>query len=440
MSGRLLPALCGAVLVAALVAVAVLTAPRTRADTIALYHEGIGLSATGELVLIPEGEAPAYLPGSRVLAPAPDAPAATLAGAEDLAEQTRAWMDAGSVPGAGGRFDDLATDALLDLHALLRGGDGAIAGAMPRWHYVWPRDAAFIASGLSATGHHEDALEVLTFLQQVQAPEGTFHARYTVADQLPPDGRGLQTDGTGWALWALDNVVSAVGPTEQQELLDRFAPLLDRSTAFLLAEVAAGPLPAPSADYWEHQEHEVTLGTAAPVLAGLEAAAHLHGLRGTTERASEISAGAAQLREAIAAEFGTSGYGRYPGRSVQDAAAAFVLPPYVSEPLPGAASAWRTSIDAMARPAGGLAPGAAWPETQYSWTPQTALYAWTAASMGDDDLAMSLLTWIDEHRTATGAIPEKVGPDGAPAAVAPLAWTCALVLLTLHELEQPDRQ
>ena len=40
----------------------------------------------------------------------------------------------------------------------------------------------------------------------------------------------------------------------------------------------------------------------------------------------------------------------------------------------------------------------------------------------------------DAHRTSAGALPEKVLADGSPAAVAPLAWTAATVLLTLDRL------
>ena len=43
--------------------------------------------------------------------------------------------------------------------------------------------------------------------------------------------------------------------------------------------------------------------------------------------------------------------------------------------------------------------------------------------------AEALLAWLEAHRTASGALPEKVRPDGAPAGPAPLAWTDALVLL-----------
>jgi GH15 family glucan-1,4-alpha-glucosidase len=44
------------------------------------------------------------------------------------------------------------------------------------------------------------------------------------------------------------------------------------------------------------------------------------------------------------------------------------------------------------------------------------------------------LRWLDEHRTREGSLPEKVLSNGTPAAVAPLAWTAATVLIALDEL------
>ena len=117
------------------------------------------------------------------------------------------------------------------------------------------------------------------------------------------------------------------------------------------------------------------------------------------------------------------------------AALAMALPPFQDAALPGAEAAWRLSARGMARPAGGLAPGQEWGESDYSWTPQTALYALAAASLGDDAQAHDRLDWLASHTTLTGSIPEKVGPDGGSAQVAPLIWSTSLVLLTLAELD-----
>lgn len=45
-----------------------------------------------------------------------------------------------------------------------------------------------------------------------------------------------------------------------------------------------------------------------------------------------------------------------------------------------------------------------------------------------------MLGWLATHRTGAGSLPEKVLFDGRPAAVAPLAWTAANVLLAIDAL------
>ena len=89
---------------------------------------------------------------------------------------------------------------------------------------------------------------------------------------------------------------------------------------------------------------------------------------------------------------------------------------------------------AMGRPAGGVAPGVGWKNDGISWTPETALFAAAWAASGERDRAESLLGWLGDHRTDAGSFPEKVLFDGRPAAVAPLAWTAALVVIARHEL------
>ena len=61
--------------------------------------------------------------------------------------------------------------------------------------------------------------------------------------------------------------------------------------------------------------------------------------------------------------------------------------------------------------------------------------AYTAAASGRRGTAAYWLDWLDEHRTAWGSLPEKVTARGRPAGPGPLAWTAALVVLALAELE-----
>lgn len=423
------------VVAVALVAAAALVKPRAPVAHNSLYQNGVAVDPEGNPVVIAAGEQPQYLAGTRILDPGPGD---QLEAAEILASASHQWLAEGEIPGAGHGYGELATTALLDLRALTTEHGGVLAGPSTNWRYIWPRDASFVAVAYTATGHPTDAIAILEFLQEVQEADGSFHARYLPDGSGVPDERGLQTDGSAWVLWALDRLLTAAPELglDAEQLREQFTPMIERSTDYLLGQISTSTgLPLPSADYWERQESQVTLGTAAPVLAGLEASERIHRGAGLTPRADHLAERTEQLRGAITESFGRYGYGRYPNRTVQDAAAAFTLPPFLTEPLPGALVAWQTSIGTMQRPAGGLAPGAAWREPSMSWTPETALYAWAAASNGQDEMAWQWIEWIDEHRTATGSIPEKVGPDGSPAHVAPLTWSGALVLLTLAELD-----
>lgn len=416
------------------------TLERPRLDVVGPYADGVGLAPDGTPVLLRPGQGGSHLPGSRVVVPADDATAQDVRDADLLAEQQQTWLASGTIPGTEDGYGEMVAGALLDMAVLTGEHGGTVAALNANWRYVWPRDTSFVAAAFAATGHADEAIGNLEFLQRVQGADGSFEARYLPDGTGTPDDRLPQTDGTGWALWSLDRVLEATerdGSVDTVALAEQLAPLLDRGTAFLLAQVDnPRSLPAPSSDYWEHRERRLTLGTAAPVLAGLEAATRTHARLGQDDRAAETAEAADRLRTAIESAFGAHGYGRYPGRSHADSASAFVLPPLQPEPLAGAEQAWRDSVPLMMRPGGGIAPGAGWKEASLSWTPETALYAWAAAGLGDDETARDWLDWIQEHRTPLGAIPEKVGPDGAPAGPAPLAWTSALVVLTAVELDR----
>lgn len=394
----------------------------------ALLLDGVARDASGALLAIPAGARAAYLPGTRVVDPT----------ALDAAAADRAWLAAGTVPGAGGPYEDMVAGALLDLRALTLANGAVLAGNSPRWRYVWPRDASFAAAALAATGHTDDALRILVHLQDLHARSGVFQARFLPdGTGAVPDDRSPQSDGAGWVLWATDRLLAALPDDAARiDAATRLAPLVDAARAFIAEQTATTTgLPFPSSDYWEVREDRLTLGTAAPLLAGLEAAARIYVWAGRADDAAAAASAAGHLRGAVVAGFGRNGYPRYLGGRESDAATAFLLPPFQPTALDGAWPAWEASIPRMARPAGGLAPGAGWRADGVSWTPQTALYALAAAHRGDDERAERWLTWLDAHRTASGALPEKVRADGSPAAVAPLAWTCALVVLTVQAFD-----
>jgi GH15 family glucan-1,4-alpha-glucosidase len=188
-------------------------------------------------------------------------------------------------------------------------------------------------------------------------------------------------------------------------------------------------LPRPSPDYWELPETQPTLGTAAPLLLGLRAAADLAAARGDAA-APRWADAAKRLSTAITRQFGATGYRRYARDGASpDSAIAFLSPPLAGPPDDPTlvAAIARTEHDLL-MPSGGLRPGNIPRVGGVAWTPATALFALAHAHDPGFDRWYG---WLVAHRTALGEFPEKVTDRGRPASVAPLAWTDAIVLLAL---------
>lgn len=409
--------------------------------------------------LLPEEPLPTLRNGPGWAA-APPFAATSLGGALLRPAGDLAWLRRGWIPGSGaldvpvGERGAAGTDvpsrttvtrtALLDLRRLTRPNGAVAAGPDAPWAYTWPRDTSFVAAAYAVSGYVDDAWRALDFLASVQHADGGFEARYLLDGSGVPDDRPRQSDGAGWVLWGLDEVRVATG---EGALPPSLRPLRDRATEFVLRLTADGSvLPPVSPDFWEVRERRLTLGVAAPLAAGLEASARTYAAEGAHVRAAELGAAATRLRILIREHFGPA-YERHGDSGGVDAGVAMLMPPFTEE-YDGAARVWSAYPELALRTAGGIAPGAEWKQDGVSWTPETALVAYTAAASGRVDVAEQWLDWLRAQVTPWGSLPEKVLPDGSPAGPAPLAWTAALLVLTEHELdarrasvgaEQPQR-
>ena len=348
-----------------------------------------------------------------------------------------AWLSLGSVPGKGTRWEEMSRTALLDLHQLCRPSGAVVAGAGGSWDYAWPRDTAFVAVALARTGHQSEALQALRFLQRVQLADGGFEARYLLDGSGPPDDRARQSDGAGWALWAAWEVSRSSGEVGASASLRL---LLDHATGFALATTRDGrQLPPPSPDYWEVGVRRTSLGTVAPLLAGLQASQKMYDALGEHALAQRSGLAESRLRAIVGDRFGDRwerfGSGGFGAGGGLDASITFLMPPFAQSPSSPVVAAWMRYQSEALRPAGGLAPGVQWKRDGISWTPETALVTYTAAMSGRPELSAHWMDWLSDHRTRWGSVPEKVLATGAPAGPAPLAWTAALVVLTTAELD-----
>ncbi len=349
----------------------------------------------------------------------------------------RDWLRTGLVPGATAAQCSMATRALLDLRLAVQPDGAVVIGWHSGWEYAWPRDSSWVAVALAGTGHPAMAYQILRFLQRVQADDGTWAARYRPDGSGPVrDGRPAELDADGWVLWAVWSwaVTQQLGPgSPSRRELALLGPMVTRAADAAARSLTGDGLPGAAMDYWEDSV-QVTLGTAAPLLVGLRAAADVAAdIGGATAGgdARRWADSAARLAGGIAATFGRTGYQRTPTGSGADAAVTFLGPPFAM-PDPQVLRAAESAQQTLAVANGGLRPGAIWPGTPgVAWTSETAFFALFDAATGQHSRAAVLLAWLAAHRTRLGSLPEKVNSAGQPASVAPLSWTDAVTLLAL---------
>lgn len=414
-----------------IIVIAALSLAPSSGTMLELRAGGIAVDPSGDVATVAPSSPDTFVPRTSVLRSAdPDDPAV----ARQI-DADRAWLHAGTVPGAGTEFAAMAERALLDLRALTSETGAIMAAPVTAWRHVWPRDASFAVAAYAMTGHHEDASDVLGFLAGVAPDDGRWEARYLADGSGVPDDRPGQLDGSGWVLWALWTFVRTAS---DDELVDEVVSTM-REPAIASAEAIVDSLgddglPEASPDYWEKAESDVTLGVAAPLSLGLRAAVALAPVLDADP--SSWRSASARLDEAIDQRFGAHGYPRTIPGGGADAAVTFLAPPFAPK-SPPVVQAVRSVEDVLRVPNGGHRPGEEWTkDVGVAWTPETALLALALAGNGDRADAERLLEFLDTHRTPHGSLPEKVDASSAPASVAPLAWTSSLVLLTLVELER----
>ncbi|MFJ9944154.1 glycoside hydrolase family 15 protein [Streptomyces erythrochromogenes] len=351
--------------------------------------------------------------------------------------QSRAWLASGRVPGRSADERAAAGRALLAMRAMLRPNGAMAAGWSPGWMYSWPRDSSFACAAFAHTGHDEEAFRILRHSAATQRGDGSWEARTKLDGSGPPDGRRWQLDANGWVPWAAWQWYRVAPVEGRRERLAALYPMIRRAADRAALSLGADGLPPASPDYWELMTATANIGTAAPLLAGLNASADLAREAGRPQDAVRWARAARRLSAGIAKRFFPLGYQRtVDGRHGRDSAVAFMAPPF-NTAAAGVPAALESTYRALLLPNGGLTPGndpgAPWGSV--AWTPSTAFFALAWAAGGRPAKAGPVLQWVLSKRNVLGELPEKVDGAGRPASVAPLAWTGSIVVLSLVALE-----
>lgn len=325
--------------------------------------------------------------------------------------------------------------------------------------YAWLRDGGFTAEGISRYGDVEsadrfhdwvcrvlaarrDEVEELVELASSGAEvplERMLPTRFTFAGENGSDPWwDFQTDGYGTWLW------SVVEHARRHGLdLDRWRLGIEVATDFLGAFWEL-----PCYDWWEEhreQRHVSTLGAIHGGLASVAEAGVLDPAR--TETAARVAAAAREL--VLSRGVGADGaLSKWIGSEAVDGSLPSCLVPFAVVGLddPVARATLRRVADEL-EVDGGVHRFRA--DVFYGggqWLLLSAFLGWSLARTGDTAGARRLLTWIADHATSTGEMPEQV-PDHLlhPESVAewvdrwgpvatPLLWSHGMYLVLADEL------
>lgn len=359
----------------------------------------------------------------------------------------------------------------LDSHGgILAGTDSdVIAFNRDTYAYIWPRDGALAAYALALCGYPQPVRNFFSFVGPLLEQGGYFLHKYnpdgTLASSWHPwfaDGQQqlpIQEDSTALVIWALWQYFVLYREVEFIKALYR--PLIKRAADFMAQyrDPETG-LPGPSYDLWE-ERRGISAFTVGAVFGGLTAASLFCTVFGETEQARQYQQAAAEIRDAASAHlwrpelnrfcrlllrspeggweadptvdaslWGLFAFGLYTPGDPRLAATMAVLRQrlWLATPAPGLA---RYENDPYYRVDPGL-PGNPWVICTL-WLADYLIQK--AATPADLEDPLAIIRLVAARALPSGVLPEQYHPyTGAPLSVAPLTWSHATFLVTLHSL------
>ena len=364
--------------------------------------------------------------------------------------------------------------------AILAANDTDIMqGNRAHYSYMWPRDGALVAHALDGAGFGSLTRQFFLFCRDIlptdrsalmhkYAPDGSVGSSWH--SFIAPDGTPempLQEDETALVIWALwfhyeqnrdFEFVGGMYRTFARPCADFLLSYRDPETG----------LPLPSWDLWEERRGVHTY-TVCAVIAALRAASRLALLFGDEERSTVYQQGAETMLAAMEKHLWNDEHQRYArrlefradGSSEQDMTQDASLhalhlfdvltpdDPKMRETLRQVdARLWvKAGIGGMARYEGDYyarvsndlhhVPGNPWIICTL-WRAQWLITQ--AQTLADLDEPRDLLEWANLTALPSGVLPEQIHPyNFTPLTVAPLTWSHAEVVETVHQWLQKYR-
>ena len=267
----------------------------------------------------------------------------TSGGPQAVIDRTRSywrlWLSAARStsghPADGGppsRVSELFKRSLLVLRTQIDNGGAIIAAndsdimhlSRDTYSYLWPRDGAFVAAALDASGFPDVTRSFFKFCSRIITDQGYFLHKYN-ADGSPAsswhpwihNGRPqlpIQEDETALVVWALWR--HYVRYRDLESIRPLWLDLVVKAADFMVRFTDPDThLPLSSYDLWE-ERFGVHAFTVATVYGGLESARRFATCFGDERRCETYGRVAAQMREAFCRHFWSPDHGRFLRRIV----------------------------------------------------------------------------------------------------------------------------
>lgn len=340
--------------------------------------------------------------------------------------------------------------------------------------YMWPRDGAIVTTALTQAGYPEITRRFFEFCSRLITDEGFLLHKYNSDGSLgsswhpwtSADGKRqlpIQEDETALVVWSLWNHFERFRDVEFIRPL--YKPFIKQAADFMARyRDSHTRLPAPSHDLWEERRGILSY-TAGTVWAGLMAAARFTEAFGESLVSAKYRKAADEIRSATERHLYSEEHKRFlrminvsrdgeitADATIDSSVSGLWLYGMFAPDDPRIVSTMEQVIERLTvrTEIGGLAryendyyfqiekndlarvPGNPWilcTQTIAQW------YAVRAQSVDDLEAAVDLLRWTVAQALPSGVLAEQVDPySGAPLSVAPLTWSHASFVLTVHRV------